>query len=181
MDANDPLTTPRLALTPIGLGDVNDLVVLHGDTQVALWTGPWTHSTNTAWAEAMAARWAADGVGKWIARARLDAGLVGRGGFTRMNLNGEQVLELGWAVRDALAGRGYATEIGHAALDWAAECENGVPIVSFTEIHNHASQAVMRRLGMRPAGVLYRNGLVQGRPGIHANAPFALYRFPSTS
>ena len=180
MEANDPLMTQRLVLTPVGLDDVNDLVMLHGDTQVALWTGPWTNSANTAWAEDMAARWAAEGVGKWMARSRLDGGLVGRGGFTRMNLNDEQVLELGWTVRDALTDRGYATEIGRAAIEWAAECENGVPIVSFTEVHNQASLAVMRRLGMQPAGSLYRNGLVQGQPGIHASAPFALYRLRTT-
>ena len=179
MDADDPLLTRRLVLTPVSLGDIDDLVLLHGDTQVALWTGPWTHSSNTAWAMDMADRWAVEGVGKWMARNRLDGALVGRGGFTRMRLDGEQVLELGWTVRDALTRRGYATEIGHAALDWAAEHRNGLPIVAFTEVHNYASQAVMRRIGMQPAGVLYRDGLVHGKPGIHANAPFALYRFPT--
>ena len=64
----------------------------------------------------MAERWAADGVGKWMAHERSDGTLVGRGGFTRIDLDGETVLELGWVVRDALTGRGYATEIGRAAL-----------------------------------------------------------------
>jgi RimJ/RimL family protein N-acetyltransferase len=129
----------------------------------------------------MVARWAVQGVGKWMAHDRLDGALVRRGGFTRMDLNGEQVLELGWTVRDALTGRGYATEIGRAAIDWAAEHSNGLSIVAFTEIHNDASQGVMRHLGMQPAGVLYRNGLVQGREGMHANAPFALYQLPTTT
>ena len=40
----------------------------------------------------------ADGVGKWMARDRSDGSLVGRGGFTRVDLDGETVLELGWAV-----------------------------------------------------------------------------------
>ncbi len=86
------------------------------------------------------------------------------------------MLELGWVVRDVLTGRGYATEIGRAALNWAATHEPRSPIVAFTEVHNEASQAVMRRLGMRPAGVIRRHGLVEGRPGLHPDAPFALYR-----
>ena len=124
----------------------------------------------------LAERWTADGVGKWLAHDRSNGSLVGRGGFTRFDLDGEAVLELGWAVRDALTGRGYATEIGRAALEWAAAFFPHLPVVSFTEVHNRASRAVIRRLGMRDAGVILREGLVAGRPRRHPDAPFALYR-----
>jgi RimJ/RimL family protein N-acetyltransferase len=127
--ARNPVLTPRLVLTPVGLDDVDDLVLLYGDPQVALWTGPWTRVAVKAWAASMAARWAEDGVGKWIARDRSGGSLVGRGGFTRVDLNGETVLELGWAVRDARTGRGYATELGQAALAWATEHRPGEPVV----------------------------------------------------
>ena len=170
------MLTPRLVLTPVGLEDVEDLVALYGDPEVAFWTGPWTRAAVTAWATEMARRWAEDGVGKWMARDRVTGELVGRGGCTRFDLDGEFVLEVGWVIRDALTGRGYATEIGRAALNWAAEHEHGIPVVAFTEVHNHASQAVMRRLGMVPAVVIYQSGLVQGREGSHPDAPFALYR-----
>jgi RimJ/RimL family protein N-acetyltransferase len=168
--------TPRLVLTPVGPGDVEDLFVLYSDPVVAHWTGPWTRSSVEAWAAAMTARWAADGIGKWMARDREDGSLVGRGGFTRIDLDGETVLELGWVVRDALTNRGYATEIGRASLAWAAEHHPELPVVAFTEVHNRASRAVMERLGMRPAGIIRRDGLIEGRPGVHPNAPFALYR-----
>lgn len=172
----DPVLTPRLVLTPVGRDDVEDLTLLHSDPAVAYWTGPWTRAGVEAWAANMAARWAADGVGKWMARARTDGSLVGRGGFTRFDLAGEMALELGWAVRDARTGRGYATELGRAALDWAVTHHGDLPIVAFTEVHNRASRAVMERLGMRPAGIIRRDGLVAGRTGIHPDAPFALYR-----
>ena len=64
--------TPRLVLTPVGLDDVDDLVRLYGDPRVSYWTGPWTRATVQAYAAGMAARWAADGVGKWMARDRSD-------------------------------------------------------------------------------------------------------------
>lgn len=156
--------------------DVNDLVRLYGDPLVASWTGPWTPKSVEAWTQDMTARWSTDGVGKWMARDRKDGSLVGRGGFTRFDLAGEAVLELGWVVRDALTGRGFATEIGRAALAWADEHEADRPVIAFTEVHNHASRAVMERLGMRPAGVIWREGLIEGQPGLHPNAPFALYR-----
>lgn len=176
MSSGDPVETPRLILTPVAAEDAADLMVLYRDPGVAAWTGPWDQLTVQAWARDMAAGWSHDGVGKWMARAREDGKLVGRGGFTRFDLDGEAVLELGWAVRDALTGRGFATEIGRAALGWAGWHQPELPVVAFTEVHNHASRAVMRRLGMRPAGVIRRQGLIEGRPGLHPDAPFALYR-----
>lgn len=171
-----PVLTPRLVLAPVASGDVDDLVLLYSDPRVAFWTGPWTPAAVEAWAASMAARWAADGVGKWMARDRSDGSLVGRGGFTRVDLDGETVLELGWAVRDGRTGRGYATELGRAALDWAAQHQPDVPVVAFTEVHNRASRAVMERLAMHLVGTIRRTGLVEGRAGLQSDAPFALYR-----
>lgn len=79
----------RLILTPIKPEDGNDLVLLYGDPQVAFWTGPWRRKSVEAWAQGMTVRWTADGVGKWMARDRVDGSVVGRGGFTRFNLDGE--------------------------------------------------------------------------------------------
>lgn len=172
----DSVLTERLVLTPVGPDDVDDLALLYGDPIVAHWTGPWIPAAVEAWAANMAARWTADGVGKWMARERSDGAVIGRGGFTRFDLDGEAVLELGWAVRDARTGCGYATELGRAALAWALAHQPDLPIVAFTEVHNHASRAVMERLGMRPADIIRRDGLVEGRTGVHPDAPFALYR-----
>src|SRR5829696_2639795 len=146
----DPVLTPRLVLTPVGPDDVNDLLLLYSDPVVAYWTGPWTRAAVEAWAADMAARWTADGVGKWMARDRSDGSLVGRGGFTRLDLDGETVLELGWAVRDARTGRSApARPAGGGVHRGAQPC----------------SRAVMERLGMRPAGIIRREGLVEGRTG----------------
>ena len=175
-EPTDPVLTERLVLTPVGPDDIDDLVLLYGDPLVAYWTGPWTRETTAAWAADMAARWTGDGVGKWMARDRADGSLVGRGGFTRFDLGGESVLELGWAVRDARTGQGYATELGWAALAWAAAHLPDLPIVAFTEVHNRASRAVMERLGMHDAGIIRRRGLIEGRTGVQPDAPFALYR-----
>ena len=167
----DPVLTPWLVQTSVGPDDVNDLLLLSSDPVVAYWT----RAAVEAWAADKAARWTAEGVGKWMARDRSDGSLVGRGGFTRFDLDGETVLELGWAVRDARTGRGYATELGRAALAWAVEHQPDPPVVAFTEVHNRASRAVMERLGMQPAGITRRVGLVEGLTGVHPDAPFALY------
>ncbi|RCK68641.1 N-acetyltransferase [Desertihabitans brevis] len=175
-EGTDPVLTDRLLLTPIGIEHSDDLERLYSDPLVDHWTGPWTPLDVRAWAQDMADRWASDGVGKWVAHDRSDGTLVGRGGLSRVVLGDKTVLEVGWVVRDELTGRGYASEIGRAALGWAATFFPDFPVVAFTEVHNLASVAVMRRLGLESSGVIYREGLVEGQPGLHARAPFALYR-----
>jgi [ribosomal protein S5]-alanine N-acetyltransferase len=74
--------TRRLRLEPVGPEHAGDLWRLHQDEAVAAWHGGrWTAEDARRYAVAMAAQWAADGVGKWIAY-RLGSGeLVGRGGL----------------------------------------------------------------------------------------------------
>lgn len=84
----NPVQKARLVLTPVGAEDVDDLILLHGDPMVAVWTGPWSRATTQAWTTHMAERWTADGVGKWLAHDRSNGSLVGRGGFTRFDLDG---------------------------------------------------------------------------------------------
>jgi Acetyltransferase (GNAT) domain len=167
--------TPRLVLRPVGTHDVGDLVLLYDDPQVALWTGPWTRAAVVGWAQDMAARWTADGVGKWMARDRLDGSLVGRGGFTRFDLDGETVLELGWAVRDARTGRGYATELGRAAL----ACRRAPTGPAVRRVHRGAQPCLAGGYGAARDAAGWHHptcGPPRGPDGRAPGRPFALYR-----
>lgn len=73
-------------------------------------------------------------------------------------------------------GSGYATEIGRAGLDYAFSVLGVEEVVSFTEVHNARSRAVMERLGMRYVGQILRPGLIAGSADVHEAAPFALYQ-----
>lgn len=54
-----------------------------------------------------------------------------------------------WAIDPAHQGHGYATEAARTLIDHAFETLNLARILATTEYGNLASQAVMRRLGMR--------------------------------
>jgi RimJ/RimL family protein N-acetyltransferase len=54
-----------------------------------------------------------------------------------------------WAVHPDHRNRGYATEAARALIEFAFTTMNLRRIIATTEYENHASQAVMRRLGMR--------------------------------
>ncbi len=173
--------TERLLLTPVTTADAEDLRLLHADPNVSYWhAGTWSAAHAHEWADTMAERWRKEGIGKWVARLCSDGTLVGRGGLTWFDLAGEKTLELGWTLRDEARGHGYATEIGRAGLDVALDDLRAERVVAFTEVRNHASQAVMQRRGMRPRGLMHRPGLVEGAVGVHENAPFGLYDDDST-
>lgn len=57
-------------------------------------------------------------------------------------------VEIGWRLRKAAWGHGYATEAARACLDHAFMTLGLSEVVSFTAVPNERSRAVMRRLGM---------------------------------
>lgn len=172
--------TARLVLRPISIESVDDLLDLHHDPGIAAWYGgTWTPAYARRSARWAAARWHWDGVGRWLAHDACSGRLIGRGGASTTAAVDGQAVEIGWAIREDLWGRGYATEIGQAAIALAREALPSHAVVAFTERHNLRSRSVMERLGMTYVSEIRRRGLVAGREGIHDDAPFALYRLPA--
>ncbi|MHA6625676.1 GNAT family N-acetyltransferase [Pseudonocardia sichuanensis] len=167
--------TERLDLTPIGPEHAEQLWLLHQDPEVAHWADPLSPDEARAVAARMGEGWRVEGVHKWIAHDRATGELVGRGGLSWTEVAGAPVLEVGWVVRRALWGRGYATEIGAESLRFAADALGAARVVAFTEVHNTRSRAVMERLGMVYTREIRRPGLIAGKEGVHDDAPFALY------
>lgn len=156
--------TARLRLEPIRRDHADDLWRLHQDNGVAAYWGAWSHEDASRFARACEEAWTSRGVSKWIAYDRIDSTLVGRGGLSRIVVDGELRLEVGWTVREALRGRGFATEIGQAGLLFAFDELGADEVVAFTEPANVRSRAVMERLGMTYEREITHNG-----------APFVLY------
>ncbi|HVX30827.1 MAG TPA: GNAT family N-acetyltransferase [Nitrolancea sp.] len=158
--------TARLRLEPIGAEHAEDLLRLYQDPAVAEWFGVWTREMIEREAARMARGWEVDGVHKWMAYDRTTGMLIGRGGLSRARIEGQERLEIGWAVRGQFWGQGFATEIGRAGLTFAFDELAADEVVSFTEPHNARSRAVMDRLGFG-----YRHEFVREETG----ETFALY------
>ncbi len=190
--------TERLRLEPvIGPGEVltghaADLERLQSDPWVAEWYAEtWSTEESVLRSAAMQAAWERDGVSKWMGYEAATGSLVGRGGLSRLDpdaavtasigkLAGDawqaDRLELGWALIGEARGRGYATEIGRAGLEFAFQSLGARSVIAFTERINQASRAVMERLGMKFIGEIQTEGLIEGRTGVHPDAPFAVYQ-----
>lgn len=202
--AGNSRLTKRLRLEPVSPANAADLWVVHDDDEVWPWYGNEKPSLQQAkqWAKFMADSWRSHGVHKWIAYDRVSGEVVGRGGLSRPPVDDDwgQIyaflpeepwvraahevrvpsiahanwLEIGWALRHQFWGRGYASEIGHAGLEYAF-CALGVQaVVSCTVRHNLRSRAVMERIGMRYAGEIRSRGPVDGIDGEQDDAPFAV-------
>jgi len=167
--------TERLLLRPVDASHAAELAELYRDPGIAEWYGGWPDEQVRAWAVLQERGWRTDGVGKWMAFDRGTGDLVGRGGLSLADVDGERRLEVGWAVRQALWGLGYATEIGRAGITFAREELGADEVVAFTEVHNRASRAVMEKLGMAFVREFRWSGLVEGDTEVHEYVPFALY------
>jgi RimJ/RimL family protein N-acetyltransferase len=166
--------TERLVLTPVRADHATVLEELHRDPGIARWYA-WTSEEAAAFAQKQERGWREHGIGKWLAHDRVSGELVGRGGCSIADVDGERCVEVGWAVREALWGRGYATEIGRAGIEFARTELAAAEVVAFTEVHNLASRAVMEKLGMTYVRELRWPGLVAGSDVVQEDAPFALY------
>jgi RimJ/RimL family protein N-acetyltransferase len=177
------VTTERLRLVPITTERAEDLWRLHQDPAIAEWypeEAEWSLDDARQRAASFEAGWRGpNGISKWLAYDNVDGRLIGRGGLSHWLVDGHDGLEVGWAVKGEHQRRGYATEIGRAGLDVAFRSRHAPDVIAFTEVHNRASRAVMERLGMTYLRDITWRGYIEGRPGIHDEAPFALYRITS--
>jgi len=156
---SDVTLTERLRLEPITRAHVDDLVRLHAAREVAQWhAGPWTHARAEEFADSCTLRRSSDGASKWIAFARDDGRLIGRGGLSRDVIDGEWRWEVGWTLLPDEWGHGYATEIGRASLRCAFEELGADAVVAFTESENVRSLAVMTRLEMHARRPITHDG-----------------------
>jgi RimJ/RimL family protein N-acetyltransferase len=150
--------TARLVLTPVGGGDLQDLIRLKSDPRVfAVMLGGVRSAARTVeeLAEEVAC-WGAHGWGIWTVRARDDSAFVGLTGFMRRP-DGRGVA-LRFALGPEVQGQGLAREAAGAALRYGHE-QAGLPrIVAVARASNFASRMVLGGIGMTEAEQFEQGG-----------------------
>lgn len=147
------LRTDRLLLRPLEPADAAAYAVVRYHPEVAKWLLPPDRAPIAAarasidrflqsWRERRYAPWG----------LFLEERLIGHGGLNFVPEFGET--EVLWALHPDEWGKGFATEMARAALDFGFG-EIGLELIfAITKPDNFASQAVMKRLGM-----IYRKGV----------------------
>jgi len=142
------MLSERLHYTPLKADDlpafhalITDAYVLRYMLDGQVMTEEWT-AARIRDSEALFAQ---RGVGVWLARTRDTAELVGFCGFFQFDPP-EAEPQLNYALLGRFAGRGYATEMGRAAIAFA-EARGFTQIIAEADEVNGASLRVLDKLG----------------------------------
>jgi [ribosomal protein S5]-alanine N-acetyltransferase len=159
------LSTPRLVLTTWELADVDDLLAVHSDPETMRFVRqgrPETRAETEELVHSYQAEQARQGWTKWRLTDHL-GNLVGRAGFGD-HASGR---ELGYTIRRELWGRGLASEIAGALVQWHRDHASTETIWAYAAIENAASCRVLEKVGFRLDGEAQ-----------HGWMPCHLYRLP---
>jgi RimJ/RimL family protein N-acetyltransferase len=124
-----------------------------------------TREESDAFADVIESRFEEQGYGLWALEVVGGPEFIGFTGLNPMpdGVPGAGGMEVGWRLARSAWGHGYATEAALASLDVALDV--GLREVwSMTSVTNLPSQAVMRRIGLLPAGSFEHPRVPEGHP-----------------
>src|ERR1700722_10708256 len=145
------LTTDRLILRPFVHEDLSVLAVLHAEE--SFWwyplRGGMSMEQTTGFLVRTIERYETDGFGIEALIDRQSGAMIGWAGLAVPHFLPEVLpaVEVGWRLSGQYRGRGLATEVGGAAVDWGFTQGGLTRIVSIYEPENVASGRVMEHLG----------------------------------
>ncbi|KQR29805.1 GNAT family N-acetyltransferase [Curtobacterium sp. Leaf154] len=143
-----PAPTTRLRFREMNPADLDDMADLLGDPQVMeFYTEPKNRDDAARWIAWNQDNYATHGFGLWIIETHAGQ-FVGDCGLTWQNVNGVPMLEVGYHVRAALHGQGYATEAAAACRDFARAELDAAELVAIIHPDNTASERVAQKIGM---------------------------------
>jgi RimJ/RimL family protein N-acetyltransferase len=128
--------------------DLDDMASLLGDPRVMeFYPAPKNRDEAAQWIAWNQENYNTDGFGLWIIETH-SGEFVGDCGLTWQRVNGTPMLEVGYHVRTAMQGQGFATEAAAACRDFAREVLGAIELVAIVHPENAASARVARKIGM---------------------------------
>lgn len=158
--APDVFRTRRLFAERPQHGDLEELTAFHRDAEMPGWlTGPVPETQiedeTREFLSAAIEHWELYGFGIWLLRDVEDH-LLGRAGLWHITVERVDEVELTYALRAEVWGRGLATEIGRALLDMAFRRFHLRSVVAFVPPDDQRTRRVIEKLGMRLQGEVLR-------------------------
>jgi RimJ/RimL family protein N-acetyltransferase len=141
------LETERLIMRMWREDDFEAYAELCADPEVMRYLGGKTFDRTEAW-RSMAmfvGHWQLRGYGLWAVEEKASGRFAGRLGF--LNPAGWPGFEIGWTFKREFWGKGYATEGGRRALEYAFKELDKQHVISLIHPENRASIRVAERLG----------------------------------
>ena len=145
--------TPRLAVRRLSAADVDAMHAVYGDAGAMRWVGdgePLPREGCVEWVAVTHRNYATRGYGMSALVLRETGEVIGFCGI--VHPGGQPAAEIKYALRRAHWGRGLASEAVAGMLAWGATTHGIAEIIATTAPDNAASQRVLAKAGMRPAG-----------------------------
>lgn len=153
-----PMSSAHLIYRAPEPDDLVRLFAIYSDPQTQLFnpSGPMTDDTQAAaMLEGWIEHWRTHGYGWWaIARKELPEHVIGFGGIGWRDFLGVQRVNLGYRFAVEAWGRGFATEMGKAALDFGFSSLKLEDVYGYVRPNHAASIRVLEKLGMHRCGEL---------------------------
>lgn len=150
--AETVLETDRLRLTNWLPDQVDDLVALHGDPEVARYLDadakPWSREKARTSLKTWAQNFSEHRMGKLRLIRKSDGAFVGRAGYGIYPPTGEP--ELGYALFKDHWGNGYALEAASGLRDWIFRETTWDHFIGLADTRNVASLKILEKIGMTP-------------------------------
>jgi RimJ/RimL family protein N-acetyltransferase len=151
----EQLLTESLQLDPLTRDDYPWLCALYADPEVMRYIGSGvrTEEQSLASLDFLLAQAARLPYGYWVVRELVSAERVG-GALLVVRREGTPV-ELGFVLSRASWGRGFATQVARSLVAHAFGVLQVPELQAFTDVENAASGAVLRKAGLRDAGLTH--------------------------
>jgi RimJ/RimL family protein N-acetyltransferase len=152
------LTSARLIYRPPLMNDAGRAFQIYSDprTQQFNPSGPMRDPAQAhALLEAWIGHWAQHGWGWWaIAERAAPEQVIGFGGVAHYDYLGEARVNVGYRFAPEAWGKGFATELGHAALEYAFLTLGIDRVWALVRPDHQASIKVLEKIGMHRTGTL---------------------------
>lgn len=162
------IETSRLTLRLMDPTDLDPLLKIFGDPKVmkAFDEEPFTPEQMKRWLDRNLQHQKEHGYGLFSVIIESEGILIGDCGLEHMEVDGEQIAELGYDFRSDYWNQGYATEAAAAVRDFAFQ-ELGIPhLISLIRVGNEASRRVAEKIGMDLEEEINRYGIPYWKYGI---------------
>ncbi len=144
------IQTDRLTLRKFNLNDKELVVALLKDADFMSYSP--TGAMNQEQAEIkftqLLSAFQNHGVGKFVVIEKASGDVIGYCGIASFEYKNQSVVELGYRLKLAARGKGYAVEASMAVLDFAKQRQFS-SVLALTELDNAASQHILFKLGFK--------------------------------
>jgi broad specificity phosphatase PhoE/RimJ/RimL family protein N-acetyltransferase len=145
------ITTPRLELSPLTVGDADEMVEVLADPALYVFVGgepPSLDALRVRYARLVVGH-SPDGEQEWLNWIVRDSGGHAVGTVQATVVDGGRRAEIAWVIGTPWQGRGYASEAAEALVGWLG-ARGARRVDAHVHPGHHASIRVAARTGLRP-------------------------------